>query len=115
MSNTQDFDSIEDLKALLVEQFQFPETVQLDGGGNVALKYLRLQRIMADCGESGIYGERRHYVFSVRANISLSWVEPRDVACCLAKKGGCCGQKKAGIITYANEADVRRWKNGGGR
>ena len=76
--------------------------------GDVAVKYRRQQRVMLACHGS-------HYVFTMRANISLCWVKPGDVDCVLGTKGGCCGQKKPGIFALANESDARRWTNGGGR
>lgn len=80
--------------------------------GQIALRYRRQQKAVVECGP---HADRRTYIFSMRANISMAWVKPEDVPCCLAVKGGCCGQKKTGVIIYASETDVRRWTNGGGR
>ena len=84
----------------------------LNEEGKVALKYKRQQRIGVKCGGTG---ETQTYIFSMRANISMAWVPPEDVNCARATRGGCCGEKKVGIIVLANEDDVRRWTNGGGR
>lgn len=81
-------------------------------GTLVAMRYLRQQQMIVECGPGKA---RRQHVFSMKANISMGWIPLEDVPCCLAVKGGCCGQRKAGIIIYANEADVRQWTNGGGR
>jgi hypothetical protein len=56
------------------------------------------------------------YLFSVRANICLAWVEERHVDRILQMKRtdcACASGKK--VFRYANENDVRRWTNGGGR
>lgn len=77
--------------------------------GKVAMKLLRKQRILVRCSN----GE---YVFSMRANIALAWVDEQDVPCCMNVKRNCCGPgRKKSLITFANESDVRRWTNGGGR
>ena len=55
------------------------------------------------------------YLFHTRANICLSWIRPEHVGSVLNIKKACCGGKKKSMFRYANEADVRRWTNGGGR
>ena len=80
--------------------------------GLIAMRYMRQQQLLVACGPAK---DKRQYVFSMRANISLAWVAESDVPCCLALVGGCCGQKKPGIIIYASEADIRQWTRGGGR
>lgn len=83
----------------------------LNEAGLAAMRYIRnIPTIVACGGKNG-----RQHAFVVRANINIAWVPEADTACCLAVKGGCCGQKKPGVIVYANESDVRRWMNGGGR
>ena len=58
----------------------------------------------------------REYVFVVRANISLAWVAADDEERILnTAVGSCCGGKKKYPFRLANESDVRRWSNGGGR
>lgn len=76
------------------------------------MRYMRQQQLLLTCGPEN---NKRQHVFTMSANISLTWVPPEDIPCCLNAKGGCCGQKKPGIIIYANEAAVRQWTNGGGR
>jgi len=80
----------------------------LDAQGKIAVKYRRQQRVNVACNGS-------HYIFSMKANISMCWVLPGDLDCVLAVKGGCCGQRKPGIFIFASESDARRWTNGGGR
>lgn len=89
-----------------------PDNAVTDDGGNVALKHKRLQRVAVQCAGTG---EKLTHIFTIRANINMAWIPPTDVDCALATKGGCCGQKKPGIIVLANQDDVRRWTNGGGR
>lgn len=87
---------------------QYPEAIYNEEG-QVAMKYLRKNRAYFKC-QSG-----NEYVLHMRANICMGWVDEEDVPCARAVRGGCCGRKKPGVITFANEADVRRWTNGGGR
>ncbi|RMD57938.1 hypothetical protein D6833_13415 [Candidatus Parcubacteria bacterium] len=60
-------------------------------------------------------GNGHEYVFTVRANISLTWVEPEDVQRILNIRRACCGGKRNQQFFLANESDVRRWTNNGGR
>ena len=80
--------------------------------GQVALKYYQPAKVLAQQTPTGA-----GYVFTPRANISLSWVEPGDVDNLLQRRAGCkCGGgRKKQAFSYANEDDVRRWQNGGGR
>lgn len=77
--------------------------MQTNAEGQVALKHMRRGRAL-------IHG----YVFVTQANVCLAWVNPEDVDKLLQVKHGCCGSKKP-VIFYANESDVRRWTNRGGR
>lgn len=79
--------------------------------GQVALKYYQPAQVLAQQTPTGA-----GYVFQPKANISLAWVAPDDVGNLLQRKAGCnCGGKKRQAFSYANESDVRRWENGGGR
>ena len=56
------------------------------------------------------------YYFTPRANISMAWVQNDHVDAMLSiKKSTCCGNKKHPKFRIANEDDIRRWINGGGR
>lgn len=79
-----------------------------DANGNVAIRYYQPGKIITKCGQVT-------YIFVTYANICMTWVKPDDVPCILNKKGGCCGQKRPGIFTYANASTARRWTNRGGR
>lgn len=83
--------------------------------GKVAMVYKRtVARLLVTCGRPG--GASVSTVFICQANIVLAWVDPVDVPCMLAVKGGCCGnKKKPGVIGFASEDQVRRWTNKGGR
>lgn len=87
--------------------------VQTNDAGQIALKYYQPSQVIAQNLPSGKDG----YVFIPRANISLAWIDPQDVANLLDRRGGCnCGgSQKQRAFEYANESDVRRWTNGGGR
>lgn len=87
-----------------------PDTVQpiVNGDGRTAMKHYQVGQIIVKCGQTD-------YIFRTRANICMDWIVDSDIACVLAKKGGCCGQKRPGIFSYANASAVRRWTNNGGR
>lgn len=82
-----------------------PET---NAAGEVALRYY--QTIPHTISVSG-----QQYAFVVRANICLAWIKPEHVAKVLSTTKRCCGNSVKTVYHYANESDVRRWTNGGGR
>jgi len=54
------------------------------------------------------------YVFSVRNNISLCWIQEEHVSTVLSMTKTCCGgSKKSGIFRIATETDLRRHTYGG--
>ena len=71
--------------------------------GQVAIKYKRQNQKLVN-----------GYVFIVKANISMAWINPEDVQKLLNIRGGCCGAKQKMFI-YANSDDTRRHTVGGGR
>lgn len=77
--------------------------------GLVAMRYIRQNRMLVNCGPPK---DQRGYVFEPRFNVYMSWVEERDVECCLAVKGGCCGSKRPGVIIFASESDIVLWTTG---
>lgn len=85
-----------------------PETAVLNETGQVAMKFRKNVPLRVKC--SGYT-----YVFSIRANVPMAWVEPKHVPCMGKVKWACCGQRRKGGVIFANESDVRRWTNGGGR
>jgi len=89
---------------------EVPDTAQpvINEAGDVLLKYYQQGRIITRCASMD-------YVFVTQANICASWVKEEHVGCILNKRGGCCGQKRPGVFSYANAADARRWTNRGGR
>ena len=78
--------------------------------GQVALKYHQpIQKYVR-------LGNNNEYLFMVRANISLAWVNSADVENVLnIRKSNCsaCGNKP--VFRYANSDDTKRWLAGGGR
>lgn len=80
----------------------------VNDAGDYAMKYYSPGKVITRCNQYD-------YVFMTQANICMSWVQEEHIGCILNKRGGCCGQKRPGIFTYANAADVRRWTNKGGR
>lgn len=79
--------------------------------GDIALKYHQPQnRVLIQKTPTGA-----DYVFVCKANITLAWVNPDDVQHLLERRKHCCGNNKKQVFFYANESDVRRWTNGGGR
>lgn len=93
-------------------EYIWPVEAQVNTAGEVAVKVHPHQHLIAQKTPSG-----KEYVFAIRANIALSWVDPRDVQHLLDRHIPCgCGNgsgRKYSFI-YANESDVRRWTNGGG-
>jgi len=81
----------------------------INENGDVAVKHTRLVPVHVK-GADG-----REYIFSIRANITMAWIHPDDVDPLLSTLGGCCGQKNKKVFRLANEDDVRRWTNNGGR
>lgn len=55
------------------------------------------------------------YIFTVRANICLSWINPEHVSTVLSITRKCCGGNRKPMFRLANESDVRRHAAGGGR
>lgn len=55
------------------------------------------------------------YFFDVRADICMAWILTDDSQSVLNVTKTCCGNNKRTVYRYANESDVRRWTNGGGR
>jgi len=55
------------------------------------------------------------YAFVVRANICLANVKEEHVDKVLGITKFCCGNNKKKVYRLANENDIRRWNNGGGR
>lgn len=78
----------------------------------VALKYYQPAQVLVQGTPTG-----KEYVFVPRANIAMAYVDPGDVDNLLGRKkvcGGCGGTVKQ-LFFRANESDIRRWNNGGGR
>lgn len=48
------------------------------------------------------------YLFKIKSNISMVWVNPGDVEAILSVRSTCCGGK-AQACHLANELDVKRW------
>jgi len=55
------------------------------------------------------------YAFVVRADICMAWILNGDVDAILAVTKVCCNNHPKRVYRLANEDDVRRWTNGGGR
>jgi len=78
-----------------------------NAAGEVAMKYYQEMQILVPCGRDD--GTKGQYVFVVRNHVALSWVDPRDIPCLRAIRGGCCGNRRPGVILYANARDVELW------
>lgn len=55
------------------------------------------------------------YAFVVRADICMAWILKEDSGAVLGMTKVCCGNHPRTVYRFANEDDVRRWTNGGGR
>lgn len=86
-----------------------PEAV-LNEAGQVAMRYKKQSPAYVKCGNG------KEYVFAVRANIAMSWIDQEDVPCMLNVRESCCGggQRKPAVF-FCDETHVRRWIAGGGR
>lgn len=73
--------------------------------GQIAIEYYQ-------CVPKQVTVHKKTYCFVIQWNVCLAWVEPEDVPEILAIKGGCCGQKKAGVFRYANQGNVNIWTRG---
>jgi len=82
--------------------------MEYNSEGWIALKRFQTINKLVTVGEE-------QYLFSTRANICMAWVRPEHVNQILSIKRMCCGGGKKSMFTYANENDVRRWTNSGGR
>lgn len=80
----------------------------VDETDRVAIRYHQPAQVVTECGP-------RQYIFVPKANLSIAWVPQSDAQCVLDKRGGCCGQRRPGVFTYANASHVRQWTNGGGK
>jgi hypothetical protein len=82
--------------------------------GQVALAYCQTIPHNVRIGETKTY-----YSFIVKANLCMCWINPEHVDIVLnTKRRNChCGNRNPSKkeYRYANESDVRRWTNGGGR
>lgn len=76
--------------------------------GWIALKRFQTINKLVTVGDT-------QYLFATRANICMAWIMPEHVDAILAIRRVCCSGSKKPMFTYANENDVRRWTNGGGR
>jgi hypothetical protein len=89
-----------------------PYTVLPDGTisnpeGQVAMRYLNAGHIRVICNRDD--KKQVQYDFIYRNNVSMAWATPADVPCLLAVRGGCCGNKRPGVIKQASELDARYW------
>lgn len=93
------------------EQLDVNTILALPNNPQVALKYYQPSQVLVQNTPSG-----KQYVFVVQANISMAYVDADDVDNLLSRKAGCnCGGNKKQAFYRANEDDVRRWENKGGR
>lgn len=86
-----------------------PETAQTNDQGWVGIKYYQPGQPYIRNTPSG-----QEYIGITKANICFFWCNPLDLEYMFNKRGGCCGKRKQ-LFHYANESDVRRWTNNGGR
>lgn len=90
-----------------------PAGAILNADGWVAMKVMNRVQVLVTCQRPN--GEKVRYVLTSWANVCMAWVNPIDVPCLKAVRGGCCGRRRRGIIMLANASDVRQWTNRGGR
>jgi len=61
------------------------------------------------CVQKLVTIRKKQYVFTIKYNISLAYVEPEHVDSILNMRGGCCGSRKRGIFRRATEQEIRIW------
>jgi len=69
-----------------------------------AIRYYQPAPILVKQNPSGT-----DYYFDVQSAVSLAWVKPEDVDSILARRGGCCNNRRQ-LFAYANDEAVRVWK-----
>jgi len=106
-----------DDEEIVVEKYNaqpdVPAGAVLNAEGAVAMKVMNRVQVLVVCRRPN--GEKVRYVLRSSANVCMAWIDPIDVPCMGAVRGGCCGRRKRGIIMLANANDVRQWTNRGGR
>lgn len=74
-----------------------------NSAGDVAIRYYQPAQVLAKNTPTG-----KQYFFDVKMDVSMAWVDPKDVDNLLARKGGCCNKKRK-LYDYANENAVGLW------
>lgn len=93
------------------QTWTFPDEAQINEANQVALKYYQPGQPYVQNTPSG-----QEYIGIMKANICMIWAKPGDVENILSRNCACCpGANKKPCFLYANQTDVRRWTNGGGR
>lgn len=80
----------------------------IEQDGNVAITYFQEVPQQVKIGDTT-------YRFAVHANICMAWVKKEHVQAVLNITRTCCGGNKRHPYREANETQVRRWTNRGGR
>lgn len=81
------------------------ETYILNDKGQVAMRYqVPAQKYIAGAPSGNAY------VYTCKHNISIAFVEERDVPWMLDKKTGCCGNARK-KFSVATQAEVDTWLN----
>lgn len=86
-----------------------PEAIFNDEG-QVAMRFMKQGQVYVRNPQTG-----NEYIFAMRANIGMAFVNEEDTDYMETVTTGCCGGKKKKAVYYADETHVRRWENGGGR
>jgi len=61
------------------------------------------------CVQKLVTVRKKQYVFTIRHNISLAYIDLEYVDDILNIRGGCCGNKKPGVFRNASEQEIRIW------
>ncbi len=61
------------------------------------------------CVQKLVTIRKKQYVFMIKYNISLAYIEPEHVDSILNMRGGCCGNNKRGIFRMASDQEIRIW------
>lgn len=76
--------------------------------GNVAITYYQNTNKRIRVSETD-------YIFNVKKNVNLAWINPQHVAQIFAIRKSCCGGNRNQVFRYSSEQEVRIWQYGAER
>lgn len=68
------------------------------------MRYYMQSRLIVKCPSGN------EYLFVTQHNICGALVDPADVDFIAAKRGGCCGQRRAGVFRVGTDTERKKWE-----